>query len=278
MLNENAPGVQARGRNPGARLRWFGLALIAALALAIPAIGFLLMGERKDPDTLWREGEAYLRSEQIERADAVADRLVRMRKPTPLDLMFLAQLDLAHDRGEDAVFKLRQIPDQHPMAAQAWLMIGRTELRQQRARLAEEALRKALQLDPKLEAAHRELIYILGYQLRRTELSAEFLALSRLTELGFDNMFHWCLMRTALWEPDTAIEQLRQFSEADPLDRWSRIALADNYRRMGQLDAAEETIAPLAGSDVDALAIRVMLAIDRHDHPRRELARLGPGR
>ena len=61
------------------------------------------------------------------------------------------------------------------------------------------------------------------------------------------------------------------FVQADPEDRWSRLAIADNYRRMGLIDDAETTMAPLPDSDRDAMAIRVMLAMDRHqdDRPRR---------
>ncbi|MGO8902822.1 MAG: hypothetical protein ACLQU5_31430 [Isosphaeraceae bacterium] len=109
---------------------------------------------------------------------------------------------------------------------------------------------------------------ILGFQLRRPELNAEFLALSQLTELTFDNVFHWCLMRTALWEPSTVLKELLLFVETDPEDHWSRLAIADNYRRMGLIDDAETAIAPLPDSDLDALAIRVMLAIDRHQDDR----------
>ncbi|MGC1718496.1 MAG: tetratricopeptide repeat protein, partial [Isosphaeraceae bacterium] len=214
---------------------------------------------------------------RIDLAEAAANRLSRLREPTPLDCMLRAQLDIAHGRAEEAVAGLMRVPDEHPMAAQAHLMAGQVELRRHRARFAEQYFRKALQLNPKLVQAHRELIYILGHQLRRTELNAEFLALSQLTELTFDNVFHWCLMRTALWEPSTALEELLLFVETDPEDRWSRLAIADNYRRMGLIDDAATAIAPLPDSDLDALAIRVMLAIDRHqDDKAEQLLASGP--
>ena len=72
-------------------------------------------------------------------------------------------------------------------------------------------------------------------------------------------------MRTANWEPSTALKELSLFIEADPADRSSRLAIADNYRRMGLIDDAEIAIAPLPDSDPEVLAIRVMLAVDRHD-------------
>ncbi|MGZ3356656.1 MAG: tetratricopeptide repeat protein, partial [Isosphaeraceae bacterium] len=231
----------------------------------------------EDPDAIWQAGEADLSADRIDLAEAAANRLSRLREPTPLDCMLRAQLDIARGRAEEAVAGLMRVPDEHPMAAQAHLMAGQVELRQHRARFAEQYFRKALQLNPKLVQAHRELIYILGHQLRRTELNAEFLALSQLTELTFDNVFHWCLMRTALWEPSTALKELLLFVETDPEDRWSRLAIADNYRRMGLIDDAETAIAPLPDADLDALAIRVMLAVDRHqDDKAEQLLASGP--
>ena len=244
-------------------------AVIMILAI-LPGLWYFGFRRAENPDAIWQAGEADLSAGRIDLAEAAANRLSRLREPTPLDCMLRAQLDIAHGYAEEAVAGLMRVPDDHPMAAQARLMAGQVELRRHRARFAEQYFRKALQLDPKLVQAHRELIYILGHQLRRPELNAEFLALSRLTELTFDNVFHWCLMRTALWEPSTALKELLLFVETDPEDHWSRLAIADNYRRMGLIDDAETAIAPLPDSDLDALAISVMLAIDRHQDDKAE--------
>ena len=56
--------------------------------------------------------------------------------------------------------------------------------------------------------AHRELIYIYSTLLRRAELNAEFIALSQLSNLTFDNAFHWCLLRSYSWEPAKMIGPL----------------------------------------------------------------------
>ncbi len=253
------------------------ITVVIMILAILPGLWYFGFGRSEDPDAIWQAGEADLSAGRIDLAEAAANRLSRLREPTPLDCMLRAQLDIAHGRAEEAVAGLMRVPDEHPMAAQAHLMAGQVELRRHRARFAEQYFRKALQLNPKLVQAHRELIYILGHQLRRTELNAEFLALSQLTELTFDNVFHWCLMRTALWEPSTALEELLLFVETDPEDRWSRLAIADNYRRMGLIDDAATAIAPLPDSDLDALAIRVMLAIDRHqDDKAEQLLASGP--
>ena len=96
--------------------------------------------------------------------------------PTPLDSMLLAQISIANGRDDEALALLSQVPDDHVAAPQARLLAGQVELRRHRARFAERYLRQAIQLDPKLVQAHKEMIYILGFQLRRADLNAEFLA------------------------------------------------------------------------------------------------------
>ncbi len=107
-------------------------------------------------------------------------------------------------------------------------------------------------------------------QLRRPELNAEFLALSARTELTADNVFHWCLLRNNSWEPGEAIATLARYVAADPGDRWSRLAMADNYRRMGLNAEAESTLAALPQADPEAIVIRAQTALDRSDQDRAE--------
>jgi len=273
--NASPQGAGRQLDRPARGRRTWIAAVIMILAI-VPGFWYFGFRGSEDPEAIWQAGEANLSAGRIDLAEAAAKRLSRLREPTPLDSMLRAQLDIAHGLAEEALAGLMRVPDEHPMAARAHLLAGQVELRRHRARFAEQYLRKALQLDPKLVQAHRELIYILGHQLRRPELNAEFLALSQLTELTFDNVFHWCLMRTALWEPSTALKELLLFVETDPEDRWSRLAIADNYRRMGLIDDAETAIAPLPDADLDALAIRVMLAVDRHqDHKAEQLLASG---
>ncbi len=175
-----------------------------------------------------------------------------------------------YDAAERALAELARVPPNHRKAAEARLLAGRIQLRRDRVRIAEASLLAALELDPKLVQAHRELIYIYGMQLRRSELSAQFLALSALTPLSSENLFHWCLLRTGSWEPREAVEALGRYVSADPLDRWSRLALAENERRMGQNDSAESVLAPLPSDDPQAIAIRAQIAIDRPDPERAE--------
>jgi Tetratricopeptide repeat len=60
---------------------------------------------------------------------------------------------------------------------------------------------------------------------------------------------------------------LQKFVAADPLDRWSRLALADAYYRLNRLDEAERVLEALSASDPGARAKRIAIAIamDRGD-------------
>jgi hypothetical protein len=105
-------------------------------------------------------------------------------------------------------------------------------------------------------------------QLRRPELSREFLALKKANVFTFKNAFHWCLLRNNSWEPREAIADLSRFVAADPLDRWSRLALAENYRRMGLHGEAESVLSSLAPEDYEANSLHLQIALDRHENER----------
>ena len=73
------------------------------------------------------------------------------------------------------------------------------------------------------------------------------------------------------------MESLAGYVAADPLDRWSRLALAENYRRMGRLEDAESAIGTLASDDAEAIALKGRIALDRQDHEEAgRLLALGP--
>jgi tetratricopeptide (TPR) repeat protein len=253
----------------GARLPWRGWIWLVSLTLIALAVGYwgwlALRPLASSPDAIWSQAEQDFRAGRYERVQSALDRLERLRRPTPLDWFLRAQLAMARKDNDQALDDLARVPDQHYMAPQARLLAGQSELRFDRVVRAEELFRAALALDPGLVQAHRELIYIYGMQLRRAELSAEFMALSKLTDLTFDNVFHWCLLRNNSWEPREAVESLARYVAADPGDRWSRLALAENYRRMGRLDDAESAIAPLPRDDSEAIALKAWIALDRHD-------------
>jgi tetratricopeptide (TPR) repeat protein len=257
------------------RRRWIWLLSLTSIALGIGYWGFRSMRpQASNPDALWAQAEQDFMAGRYERVDSAVDRLRRLRQPTPLDWFLSAQLAMARKNDDQALDALARVPDEHYMGAQARMLAGQTELRRNRVLIAEEFLQAAIKLDPRLVQAHRELIFIYGMQLRRTELSAEFMALSKLSELTFDNVFHWGLLRSNTWEPAEAIESLAQYVAADPSDRSSRLALAENYGRLNRFDDAKSILAPLREDDPHKIELLAQMALDHEgqDEARRLLS------
>jgi predicted Zn-dependent protease len=228
-------------------------------------------------DALWAQAQDDLKAKRFDRVEQALVRLGHLREPTPLDWMLRAQLAAALGRPDAAIADQARVPDDHFMAAQARLMAGQIELRRHRFRFGEQALHAAIALNPALMQAHRELIYIYGIQLRRSELNTEFAALSSLSELTFKEALDWCLLHDESWEPSEVAQLLAACVAADPRDRWSRLALAENKRRMGLLDEAEDALQGMAETEPDVLAARVRIAFDRQELDRAEaLLRVGP--
>ncbi len=145
------------------------------------------------------------------------------------------------------------------MAAQAALLAGRIERRLHRLRLAEASLRTALEREPGLIEAHKELIYIFGIQLRKREIDGEFKALSRLTHLTHHDLFTWGLTHFTDWDRGIAPE-LEAAIEADPDDRHSRLALATLlFDAPDMALKVQQVLEALATDDPDAAALRIEL-------------------
>ncbi len=240
--------------------RWIAAPVIAAVG----ALGAWLAWKHVEanPDRIRRAAEADLRSGRYDHAAAA---LARLRRPTPRDFILKAQVAMALGHPDEAIADLDGIPKGDPTAPEARLLTGQIELRRDRIRLAETSLLAALELDPTLVQAHRQLVYIYGMLLRRRELNEHFQALSRLAPMTFDNVFHWCLTRNTVWEPHERLEDLRRYLAADPEDRWSRVALAETLRQIGRRDEAATVLSVLPESDPDARAVRARIALDRGD-------------
>jgi len=274
---QSAPiAVPAKARRK--RSTWLLRCGLLGLALAAGLYFYSSIRDRViGADAIWDQAERDFHAGRYDLVDSALKRLARLRKPSPLDYLLRAQYAIARNRQDQALADLAQVPDDHPMGSQARLLAGQIELRRDRVRLAEEWFQAALRLTPGLVQARRELIYIYGMQLRRPELNEQFLALSHLTRLTADNVFHWGLLRNSSWEPGEAIGVLTRYITADPDDRWSRLALAENERRMGQRAQAEAALSVLPPEDPQATAIRVQIAVDEQDLDKAERL-LGTGR
>jgi tetratricopeptide (TPR) repeat protein len=238
------------------------------LAVLIPALGLaaalvVFAWKRPDPDRLRTQIEVELAAGRFDRAAAALARLERLGNPTMDDTMLEARVAIARGRIDEALAAFARVPGDHPRAAEARFRQGQLELRRDRVRAAEVALREAIRLYPQLVQARRELLYIYGMQLRRAELGAQFRALAELGPLTFRDAFVWTLSTGYPWDPAETVKTLDRFVRADADDRWSRLSLAESLRELGRLDQAEQVLGPLVDADPDARAIRVRLALDR---------------
>ncbi len=214
-------------------------------------------------DSILKRAQENLRAGRYDEVAVALARLNQLRTPTPMDWFLRAQLAVVLNQPDEAIASLSRVHDVDHSAARARLLAGQIQRQEDRLRLAEDAFRTALRLDPSLVQAHRELIYIYGMQLRRPEINDEFLALEKLTGLSYDEVYRWTSLLNNSWEPGDVIGDLIRFVQADALDRWSRLALAENLRKMGLHDTAESALTVLPRQDPKANVIRAQIAFDR---------------
>lgn len=249
------------GRSSGtpAALR---LALVALPALAIVG-GLAAWLSRPGDAALRREAESAAAAGRWEPARSAASRIAH---PTDADRLLRATAAHALKREDEAADALAAMRPDGPLGASRALLLGQVEQARHRARPMEQALRKALKLDPGLSAARRLLVYLYGLQERRPELMAQFAALAERGPVTVDLALHWGLSHGAIGDPAEARADLEKFVRADPDDLRSRLALAEVERRLGRFDEMERTLASIPDSDPRALAIRAQAAFDRGEN------------
>jgi tetratricopeptide (TPR) repeat protein len=241
------------------RTQWILLITVSPVVVAV----FLATRPSRDPAKLYREAQAALRSGRPTRADRLMRQLAEVRVPRDEDWMLRSRIATANGQTSKALAGLARIRDASPLGPEARLSAGQLELRQHHARAAESQLRRALELDPKLVQARRELIYLYGTQIRGRELSRQVEALAEATTITFRDVFLWCLSRGFDWDPVEQVPDLEAFVKADSADRWSRLALADSLQNLARLDEAEQVLAHLPEQDPDARVARARIAMAR---------------
>jgi tetratricopeptide (TPR) repeat protein len=257
-------------------IAWISVSLILSLAGVACVIGW--RRHQADPAPFFLRAETAYREGRLDEAAAALDRLAQLRTPTSVDRYLRAQVDVGKKQDERALAELAAIPDDHPLAPMARLRTGQIEIRLGRARPAEAAFLATLKLLPRAVQPHKELVYIYNIQHRQAELDAQLLALLELNQLDFQIVLHWTKTRNTNWKPGGDLPALQKFVAADPLDRWSRLALVDAFYRLNRLDEADEILGTMSASDPLARAKRIAIAIDRGEFSVAEsLLALGDG-
>jgi tetratricopeptide (TPR) repeat protein len=253
---------------------WGGLLLGGLLVTSAVAWTFR---HRDSPADLLAKAQADFQAGRFLSAGATLDRLAGLRPPIAMDRLARAEVERGLGHNDKALAELAFIPDSDELAPFARTLAGRIELKRGRIRAAEGHFLAALAADPRAIQAHRELAYLYNVQHRRAEFDREMDTLSVLNALSFNQLVHWGKTRNAIWNPQDDNEALERFLAADPDDRQSRLTLADGYRQMGQLDHADEILSPLPDTDLDVLALRSRVALERGDLARvKSLLAKGP--
>ena len=121
-----------------------------SVTLAVLALTwFALASARPDPDQLWRAIQDDLRAGRVEHAEAAMSRLLRLRPAAEEHWFVLARIALARGRECEALEALGHVGDAYPQAAVARAWERSIALRHRRARKAEEALLRAIRIDPR---------------------------------------------------------------------------------------------------------------------------------
>ncbi len=240
--------------------------MVAVSGMAVTAG---VMGWRRhqaDPARVFLQADQAYRAGQLVEADAALERLEQIRTPTSIDRYLRAQVDIGLKRDPRALVELAAIPDDDPLAPLARLRTGQIEIRLGRTRPAEAAFLAALKLLPRAVQPHKELVYIYNIQHRQAELDAQLLALVDLNAIDFQIVLHWTKTRNTNWKPAGDLPALQKFVAADPDDLKSQLALVDAYYRLNRLDEAERILEKIPGSNADARAKRIAIAMDRGEY------------
>jgi predicted Zn-dependent protease len=242
--------------------------LLSLLAFAIVSIVCLSYWEMiawyLNPNTLYDRALDQVEAGDFASARVTLARLREKRVPTPLDHGLQARVDIAEGRIDEAIQELDAIPNDHELATWARLRAGQLERNRNRFRLAEVHYRKVIELDPKRPEPRRELIYVLGMQLRRQDMHEQFREIARESPLTAKEIYVWCLIRDlAWWEASEQVPILEKAITADAADDRSRAALAEILHRQSETARALEVLEADPGSSLYLRARKLEILLDR---------------
>jgi tetratricopeptide (TPR) repeat protein len=251
------------GERTSRKRLWRAVVLVALVALA----GWYARGvwndAGADPERLWNQAREAWSNGRLEEAESVLARLAGRRPATVAERLLRAQVARKQGRTSFALTVLDGVAENDPEAARIWSARGLIEFERNRGRAAEAALLRAISLNPQLAEPRRGLIDLYTIEGRPGDLAAQFRALAKVGALEFDDLYLWTLGRRQDVGPADIAAKLENMLENDPDDDAARLALAENLRRLGRLDDAENALAPLPASDPQRLAATARILLDR---------------
>jgi predicted Zn-dependent protease len=244
---------------------WFFVLAVCVLLSGAVLVVYLFAYARRPLDArqLRQQAAAALK---IEHYDVAAAALQKLPSKRPLDWVLQSKVNLAQHRPEEALADLSRIPDSDRLGALARYTEGVILLNDlHRALAAESSLRRAVALDPAAVPARQTLLFLYYTLSMKPEFGAQFAALEAMGQVIFDDVYHACVVNRGGTETEQIVERLSKFVKADPGDRRSRLALAEELRALNRPAEVEPVLAVLPDSDVGAQTIRARVALDRSD-------------
>ena len=244
-----------------------GIAFIGLVVVGIARGWFGARGPTPlSPEALEFQVHQALQTKQWATAESLLKDLPPARAAAADVAILRAELEGSQGRVDNAAVILAGSAETDPLAAKSRLLIGQIKKSRDQARAMETAFLDALRLDPSLSQARRELALLYEMQGRRDELKTQFEALAKLGEMDMKGVFLWTNTNEDIAYGPTNRQTLEKCVAADPDDRWSRLALAELLIRTEEgddVEKAKEILKPLPDSDIEALGIRVRIALKR---------------
>jgi tetratricopeptide (TPR) repeat protein len=195
-------------------------------------------------------------TEWLAKAKATATAAERLGGRTMESLQALSYIADAEGRYEESISLLRQVVDQEPRNAQAWVRLGIVYEHMHTPSQAEAAYRKAIELQPGYPGWHTRLGNFLYRASRYSEAEASF---ARAKDLAPDNYRAWAQLgavNVQLARYDRAEEMLKQSIRLKPtFSAWANLASTYFFlNRMQEWDEANRNALALGPTSLSLRA------------------------
>ncbi|HLJ11288.1 MAG TPA: tetratricopeptide repeat protein [Planctomycetaceae bacterium] len=198
---------------------------------------------------------------QKEQAIEKFDQLLQRNPHESMALLYRGQL--ARDAGDvqAATEFWKRVPDEPAhLGGTARFLEGTLLLEANRARAAEAAFLKAIELNPKYVKSHERLLKLYAAQLRPPDIKHELDAIHQFRPWTLDELYELVYLTELSTNKAKTIPLLEKFVKADPDDLNSALALARYYLRDDRAGEAAGLLRRAAGQNPKDATTQAYLA------------------
>jgi tetratricopeptide (TPR) repeat protein len=238
-----------------------GCGLLLLGLMTAGAVGWYLFLRPSDAQLL-RKAIHFADRGERDAAIALFDQLLRRNPSESTALLHRGKLAREAGDPEAAARFWQRVPDQPPHeAAIARFLEGTLFLEAYRAREAEAAFRKAIQLDPDFLESYERLLSLYVLQLREPGITQELEAIRRIRPLKPNELYELVFRAEIAPDRDLGIPPtLTRFVENDPADLDSLVAKARYSVKNSSKRSAAEMLQDALSKRPGEMSIRAYLA------------------